>query len=145
MVFGAGFGCSGGQVEVFTLAEHGPAHAGVLRGNGHDGLPVTTPLLKAHRPAADWIALVLGRCQHCSGTKHQQAAQVRVTRFGDAPQALLAARAVLPGHQAQPGAQLAATLEIVPVANSAEQRRGGGGPDAAQLHQAFGLGAVTRH
>ena len=108
---------SGRQPEVFAPSENGPAHSGVLGGDGDHGLPVAAPLRQRSGPAADRIALVLGGGQHRPCAEHQQAAQVRVTGLGDTAQALLAARAVLPGHQAEPGAELAAAVEVVTVAD----------------------------
>jgi len=137
---------SGRHLEGFALGEHGPGHAGVLGCDGDYRLPVAASLLQLKRPDAEPVGLVLGRSQHGACAHHQQAAQVGVTGLGDAPQAGLAARAVLAGHQAEPGGELAPAFEVAPVANHGDHGRGDGLADAAQAHELLGRVVVTaRH
>ena len=115
-----------GHLEVLTSLQHGPAHAGVLGGNGDHCTPVAPALGQAARPAADRILLGLvalhGSGQHGARAHDQQAAQVGVARLRDAPQSLFAARAVLPRHQAQPCAEAAPAGEVVvPGVNYSER------------------------
>ena len=138
-------GRSGRQREVFAPAQHRPGHAGVLRRNGHHGLPVAASRLQRRGPVADGVGLALGCCQHSARAQHQQAAQVAVTRLGDAPQPRLAARAVLAWCQAQPGGELPPAVEVVAVADHGQQTGGGGGAHAAELHQALGSGVLLGH
>jgi len=53
------------------------------------------------------------------------------------PQARLAAGRVLAGHQPDPGRELPAVLEFASVAHGGDDRKSGGGADAADLHQAL--------
>jgi hypothetical protein len=90
-------GCrrSGRQLETVWLGQHGPTHARVLGCNGDDRLPVAHARLQLHGPAAERICLALGRLQHRTCAQDQEHAKVRITSFGDAPQALLSPGAVL--------------------------------------------------
>ena len=44
---------------------------------------------------------------------------------------------MLPRGQPDPGGDLSAILEVMPVADAGQQRAGGNGADAGALHQAF--------
>ena len=87
---------SGRHDEALTPIEHCPRHGRVLRGDRDDCLPVAPALGQRDRPAAHIVGLALGRVEQRPGAHHQQRAQVRVTRLGDAPQPRLAVRTVLP-------------------------------------------------
>lgn len=133
---------SGRQLECIPAVKYRPAHARVLRRNGHDGFPVADTGLQLHGPSADRIGSVLGALQDSPRTEDQQHAQLRIARLRDSSQPLLATRAVLPGHQAQPGGELAAALELLAAADHRHQGWGGGGANATLLHQLRGRFAL---
>ena len=135
----------GWQLERLTFGEHRPGHARVLGRNGHHRLPITTPLLKGHRPAAQAVVLGLGRVEHGPRAHHQQAAQVGVARFGDAPEPGFSSRAGLPWHQSDPGRELAPAAELSGIAHHRNNRGGRDLAHAHQLHQLLRGIAVPRH
>src|SRR6185369_13937456 len=123
---------------MLSLGQHGPAHARILRGDGYDGSPITASLGQSSGPAAYGIGLAFGSHQKRSGPQDQQHSQVVVASFSDVSQPLFAARTVLTGDQTKPGAELAATAEIVTIADGSYERGCGGRPDAWQTHQLLG-------
>jgi hypothetical protein len=76
-----------------------------------------------------------GRLQHRARALDQQISQVGVAALADMPEAGLAASGMLARHQADPGGELTAVLELSRVANCGDNRQGGGGADAADLHE----------
>ena len=58
------------------------------------------------------MGLARGRVQYGSCPAHQQASKVGIARLRDPPQARLAARAVLPRYQPDPGGELAPAREL---------------------------------
>lgn len=140
---------SGGHLEALAALQHRPAHSCVLGRYGHHRSPVTSPFGQGTCPAAQrvlpGVVLAHGQSQHSPRTQYQQAAKVRVACLGDAPQPLFTARAVLPRHQPELGAELAATAEVVAVAHGADQCRGGGLSYAAELHELLGGCALACH
>ena len=136
---------SGRQFELLTPGQHRPGHACVLGRNGHHRLPIPAALGHRHGPATQAVLLALCRVEHRARTHHQQAAQLRVSRLGDAPQARLSSRAVLAWHQPDPGSELAPACELAGVADHRHDRRGGGLADAHQLHELLRGVAIARH
>ena len=61
------------------------------------------------------------------------------------PQPCRPSRAVLTGHQAKPGCELATTSELTPVTDQREQCGGGGLADPAQAHELLGPGVFPGH
>lgn len=115
---------SGHRPERLAFAEHRPGHARVLGRHRHHRFPVPPAFGQRAHPLAQLVLFFLGRSHHRSRTQDQQHAQIAVSSFGDAPQSLFATRAVLAGHQTQPGRQLLAALEVVRAANAGHQGRG---------------------
>ena len=128
----------------FAARQHDPDDAGILGRQCHRCPFVATAGDQFAQPAADSILLVLERGQYRTCAVDQQHAQVLVALFGDAPQAGLAAGAVLPWHQPQPGGQLPSVVELGRVGNAGDQRGGGDRANAGQAHQAPGGFAVAR-
>lgn len=131
----ADIGSFGIQLKCFAVTQDGPAQSGILGGNGDDGFPVAAPRLQLSGPAAEAILSVAEAGEDGAGAHNQQAAQIGVARFGDAPQTGFAATAVLAGRQSEPGGDLPAIGKVMTNANAGQQGAGGGGADAGQLHQ----------
>lgn len=75
---------SGWQDKGFASSQYCPSHARVLGCNGHHRRPGPSPLLQCHCPVAQFVGLVLGCRQSGPRAHDQQAAQVGITRLGDA-------------------------------------------------------------
>ena len=95
-------------------------------------------------PAAEAILFVAEAVEDGACAHDQQTAQVAVAGLGDPPQSCLAAAAVLPRRQSDPGRHLAAVLEVVAVADAGQQCAGGDRADAGALHQAFAARIFAR-
>src|SRR6267378_210611 len=81
----------------------------------------------------------MSRCavQHRARALHKEVSQVRITTLADVPKARLAAGGVLARYEPDPGGELAAVLELPCIAYRRNDRKRGGGADAADLHQAL--------
>src|SRR5476649_1055369 len=106
----------------------GPGHPRNLVGERHGRHFRGTAL---HQPAEPGTLLgaVLARVAndgHCPD--HQQPPQISIALLGDAAEPVLAAGAVLLGHQSDPGSKTAPRCECLPVADLSNQ---GGGADRA--------------
>ena len=110
-------------VEAFFARHHRPQDAGVLVGHGHAGLLPSHARRQLRQPARGRVVASVGGHHRRLGALDQQRAQVVVAAFGDAPQTGLAAAGVLAWHQAQPGAELVAALELLEVTHAGGQRR----------------------
>src|SRR3989441_10054831 len=77
------------------------------------------------------------RVQHRTCALHEQVSEIGIAALADVAEAGLAASGVLTRHQADPGGELPAVLEFACVAYGGDDGQGGGGPDAADLHQAL--------
>ena len=132
------------QSEILAVLQHCPSQPRILRGDSHHGAPVAASFDQAARPTAEAVLLVAESGQDGAGTHDQEAAQVTVSGLGDAPQPRLAAAAVLPGNEADPRGDLATVAEFVSTPEAGEQRTGGGGADAWQLHEALAARVLAR-
>jgi len=118
------------RVVVDLAREHRPEDASVLVGQRHQRFLPAHALAQLDQPLRDAVTSLGRGQQRRLGALDQQGAQeqgaqVVVAAFGDASQPMLAAAGVLTGHQAQPGAELARTLELTHVADCGHQGRGG--------------------
>src|SRR6266850_2746477 len=81
----------------------------------------------------------MSRCavQHRARALHKEVSQVRITTLADVPKARLAAGGVLARYEPDPGGELPAVLEFPCIAYRRNDRKRGGGADAADLHEAL--------
>ncbi len=92
---GLGYRASSWHLEVLASGKHGPGHASVLGGDGHDRLAKASTLLHGQGPSAHTVCFALGAGQQRPGTQDQQGSQTGVAGLRDFAQPGLAARAVL--------------------------------------------------
>ncbi len=125
------------QSKLFAVLQHRPGQPGILRGNGDHRLPVTATFLQATRPATEAVLLVAQTRQDGAGTHDQKTSQIGVAGLGDPSQSGFAAAAVLARRQAHPGRHLASVLEVVPAADTGQERTGADRANARAFHQAL--------
>jgi len=117
-------------IEALFACHHGPQDASVLVGHGHAGLLPTDARRQLSQPQRSGIGAFAGAHDSGLGTLDHQRAQIVVATFGDTSQTGLAAAGVLAGHQAEPGAELMAAVELPEVADAGGQCRGAEFTDA---------------
>ena len=121
------------------VAEQRPGDAGGLIGHGdqHDvGRPARQELFG---PAGFSARLGAAPTQHGSRAMHEQAPDVAVPALRYAPQPVLAAARMLPGHQTEPGRKLPADAELRTIADRRDQRRRGDDTDAGNRRKTAAL------
>src|SRR5450631_335047 len=102
-------------VVAFILGKHGPKDAGMLVGDGDQGLVVALATIELDDPALQSTGAcglrIDGRLQCTASTLNQQGAQIEVAVQADPSQSGPAAGAMLPRREAEPGAKLTTILE----------------------------------
>src|SRR6516165_8774271 len=81
------------------------------------------PFPQLAKPAASGILLAPGSPERGARPMDQQGAQVAIATFTDAEQAITAAAGPLLGYEPEPGGELAAILEALPITDCGHQRR----------------------
>src|SRR5215831_6709472 len=81
------------------------------------------PFPQLTKPAASGILLAPGSPERGARPMDQQGAQVTITTFTDAEQAITAATRSLLGYQPEPGSELATILKALPITDRGDQRR----------------------
>src|SRR5512139_1115231 len=137
-------GCCGSQPEILAKLQHCPRQPRILGGDRHRSAPVAASFDQTARPPTEPVLLVAEPGQDGACAHDQQAAQVAVASLGNAPEPLLAAAAVLTGHETDPRGNLAAAVEFVSAAEAGEQRTGRRRADAGKLHETSAARVLAR-
>src|SRR5450432_1884141 len=134
-------------VVAFILGKHGPKDAGMLVGDGDQGLVVALATIQLDDPALQSTGAcglrIDGRLQCTASTLNQQGAQIDVAAQADPSQSGPAAGAVLPRREAEPGAKLTTILEDLGIRNRYRQRTRCEGADTHQFTRALRHWAVS--
>ena len=102
-------------------------------GQRNRGAVISSSRYELLQPHAVHIGLGLHEPQHRSRAMNEKGAQVGVTAPANVIQARLAARGILPRHQAQPGSKMPAVAELSGVADRCNDGRRGNRANSGYL------------
>ncbi len=119
------------------MRHHRPGRASVLVGQGDGGDLGRSAVQKLGKPRSARVTHLFGPPDYRESPNHQDHSQITVTRLGDVPEALLAARRVLPWHQAYPGRQITARFEGMRIGARGSQSGCNQGTDTGNVIKAL--------
>ena len=112
------------------VAEQRPGDAGGLIGHGDQDDVGRPPGQELVGPAGLRARLGAAPAQHGSRAMHEPAPDIAVPALRYAPQPVLSATRVLPGHETEPGREMSARAELRAIADRCDQRGRGDDTDA---------------